>query len=189
MNISEEKEYIYKMMHNMLAERRKLTDLSLELKKRLDVLIELETKGMEEISVKDLVGAYNSRETQRMVENIQKVTDSAVERVREEAEDRIHPPKKEIIPKRDIELEKEKVSKSSVRRGGMTTDKAAGMIAHVLKEHGVPMTVADLYEKVNEMSDVPITRANFRNNLLPRSRRVNKNIDNVSRGYYQYLRK
>lgn len=191
MNISEEKRFLYTMMTDTMAERRKLTEIYYDLKKRLDELNSFERMGLDEIPIKEYIEGLNRRNTSNAVENIRKVAEHSIQRVEKEAEEKINPPEVPLIPKAEIELEKEKISKNKPSRttGTVSVDKAAGMIAHVLKEHGIPMTVANLYEAVNAMSDIPITRNNFRNNMLPRSMKVNRNIDNISRGYYQYLSK
>lgn len=189
MKISEEKKYLYEMMSDITTERRRLTDMYFDIKKRLDELILLETKGLEDIPIGSLVSLHNSRETDRMKENIQKFADQAIQKVEKEHEEIVNPTKPEIIPKKEIELSKEREAKKTTgsRRVQLSSDKVAGLIAQALKENGAPMKVADLYERVCELSEYPIARNNFRNNILPRAMKINKNIDNVQRGYYQYL--
>lgn len=189
MKISEEKKYLYDMMSEITTERRRLTDMYFDIKKRLDELIMLETKGLDEIPIESLVSLHNDRETNRMKENIQKFADHAIHKVEKEHEEIVNPTPPEIIPKREIELAKERESKKSVgrKRTQLSIDRVSSLIAQSLKENGSPMRVADLYERVCELSEQPITRNNFRNNILPRAMKINKNIDNVQRGYYQYL--
>lgn len=188
MKISEEKKYLYEMMTDITTERRKLTDMYFDIKKRLDELILLETKGLEDIPIESLVSLHNSRETDRMKKNIQKFANQAIQTVEKEHEEIVNPTKPEIIPKKEIELSKEretnKLSGGSGRK--LSSERVASLIAQALKENGVPMKVADLYDRVCELSELPISRNNFRNNILPRAMKINPKIDNVQRGYYQY---
>lgn len=172
MNKREERAHIYSMMRDITAERRELTKMYNDLMSRLD---SLEYSEEEELTIEDHVNMYNRIQN----ENFSKIVK---EEKNSEEEDT-------VIPKYEIELAKDREAVKNKNRNVLSLDKATGMIAHALKEHGVPMKVSDLYEAVNNMSEVPISKSNFRNNILPRSMRLNKNIDNIRRGFYQYLHK
>lgn len=188
MDISKEKEYLYEMMRDITNERRKLSDMFYELKVRLDEIIKLETKGIDSVPTKGIVDLHNARDAKRMISNIERQSAHEIKKIEKEAELKANPIEKTVIPKVEIEIEKEKESKQNKsRKGGLSVDKAAGIIAHILKEKGVPMKSKDLYELVNKQLDSPITRSNFSNNVLPRSSKVNSKINNVSHGYWQYL--
>lgn len=191
MNISDEKKYLYEMMREITTERRRLTDMFYELKPRLDELIRLETKGLDRVPIKGIVDLHNAQDASRQISNIQRQADHAIQAVKQEAEIKFNPVEKEIIPKAEIEIEKEKeVKQTQSRRGkGMSLDKAAGVIAHILKDKGIPLKAKDLHELVNEQVDTPIELGNFTKNTLPRSSKLNPRINNVSRGYWQYLNK
>jgi hypothetical protein len=185
MNIAEEKVYIYSMMRDITEERRDLTKIYFELKSRLDELNRLELRGLEDLSVKGYVDLNKSRNTETAIINIQREASHAINKVQQEANP--EPEEKTVIPKLEIEREKDEIAKKSRKSTGLPLEKVAGFIAHVLKEHGVPMSVKDLYEEVNERAENQITRNNFRNNMLPRAAKLNSKINNVSRGFYQYL--
>lgn len=187
MNISEEKTYLYEMMRNVTEERRELTKIYYELKSRLDDLIMLETRGLEETPIKGIVDLHNARDVQRVASNLRRETENTIGRIEREAEIKGTPLEKTVIPKVEIDIEKEKEAKKTRKNSGLTIDKAAGIIAHTLKEYGAPIKAKELYELVNAQLEVPITRSNFSNNVLPRSSKVNKRINNVSRGFWQYL--
>lgn len=191
LNISDEKKYLYEMMREITTERRRLTDMFYELKPRLDELIRLETKGLDRVPIKGIVDLHNAQDASRQISNIQRQADHAIQAVKQEAEIKFNPVEKEIIPKAEIEIEKEKeVKQTQSRRGkGMSLDKAAGVIAHILKDKGIPLKAKDLHELVNEQVDTPIELGNFTKNTLPRSSKLNPRINNVSRGYWQYLNK
>jgi hypothetical protein len=189
LDISEEKKYIYEMMSDSIAEKRQLTNIILGFKSRLDELNSLELRGLESMSVKGYVDLHNARDAKRMITNIEREAQHTIKEIEKEAELKANPIEKEIIPKVEIEIEKEKEAKQTKRHGTMSLDNYAGIIAHILKEKGIPMKSKDLYELVNAQLDSPITRNNFSNNVLPRSAKVNGRINNVSHGYWQYLNK
>ena len=174
------------MIADLIADRRRTTDLIHDLKSRLNELILLEVRGLEDTPIAGIVDLHNERNAQLMINNIERQAATAIKKIEKEAELTSSPPEKTGIPKAEIEAEKEKVVKKT-RRSGLSVDKAAGIIAHILKEKGIPMKSKDLYELVNEQLESPITRANFSNNVLPRSARINSKINNVSHGYWQYL--
>lgn len=180
MNINEEKAMIYSMMNNLTAERRKITDMYGDLKKRLDELILLETRGLEDLSIQGYVDIRNNKMKSLSVENVEREMNKIIKNIETDFE----PKEKEIIPKREIDIEKEKLPKKS---SVINIDKAVGAISTVLKEKGEPMQVKDIHEQVEEALEVTIKLANFRNNILPRACKKNPKIQRAMRGYYQYV--
>lgn len=191
LNISDEKKYLYELMKEITTERRKLTDMYSGLKERLDEISKLEKLGLDEIPIQTIIDFNNSKNAKRRIANIERHTGHTIKKIENEAELKANPAEREIIPKVEIEIEKEKVSKQSPTRKskGMPLDKAAGVIAHILKEKGIPLKAKDLHALVNEQVDAPIELGNFTKNTLPRSSKLNPRINNVSRGYWQYLNK
>lgn len=186
MNISEEKRYIYSMMNTITDERRELTKIYYDLKTRLSELDKLQREGLDELSIEGRVDLHNSRKLALMSSNIRREAEHTIKKIEREIA-----PEPEVavtIPKAEIEIEKEKVSRRHVTTV-LTSERAAGIIAHILKESEIPMAVKDLFDAFNEKLDVPVTRNNFRNNILPRAAKRNRNIDNISRGFYQYLKR
>lgn len=88
-----------------------------------------------------------------------------------------------IIPKIEIEKEKDKLPKKS---STLDSDKVTGYIVTVLKKAGKPLSARDIHAKVNDMSEYEIKKANFTSNLLPRAVKKNKRIEKATFGYYQY---
>lgn len=187
MNTAEEKVYLYEMMKNITEERRELTKIYYELKSRLDHLIMLETRGLENTAIKGVVDLHNQRDLNRMKTNIEREAVHAIRKIEEEIENKTVSLEENMVTEEKIEEEKEKDAKKNKRGRGLSVDKAAGVIAHVLKEQGTPIKTKDLFELVNAQLEVPIAKKNFSNNVLPRSAKINKRINNVSRGFWQYL--
>lgn len=182
MKTSDEKKYIYAMMQIITEERRELTKIYYELKSRLDEIDTLERSGLEDLSILGYVDLHNSKNVKTISDNLHREVKHIIQKLEQ-------PPKSEgKISQRAISEAKDN---EALRRKnkGLPLEKAAGIIADVLKEHGIPMAAKDLYEEVSkrvEQAGGYIRRANFRNNILPRARNLNKNIENVSRGFYQY---
>lgn len=164
MNIAKEKETIYSLLGDIIREQSRLTDT---LNKRLDVLNQLEQVEMqsvremkEELPLSHYVDKFNSqREVEVEVKNDY------------------------IIPKEEIEKEKDKDGRRSPY---LNRDKVVGVISSVLREKGIPMNVKDIHEEVQEKLGRKVTIHNFRNNILPRACQKNRNITKAMRGYYQY---
>lgn len=180
MNISEEKEHIYSIMRELTLERRKITDMYFDLKKRLDELDALQRRGLEDLSLEGYVDLYNKDKKESSIANITREMNRIVKNIENEHE----PKEKEIIPKLEIEKEKDKMPKI---RSSISIDKAAGVIASILKEKGAPMQIKDIHKSMEEKMDTEIKIANLRNNILPRASNINPKIQRAMRGYYQYV--
>lgn len=186
MKISEEKKYLYSMMKSVTEERNKLLDIYHGLTNRLNELnkLELELQNVKP-EVKEEVKKVKEEEIFEEDEEednlplshfIDLFNKKNIEGVQIKEVDY-------IIPKTEIEREKDKLPKRSAH---VNIDRVTGIIAEVLKDFGVPMSVKDIYRKVNDKHETKIGFANFRNNLLPRATKKNKRIDKAYRGYYQY---
>lgn len=70
MVIDEEKRYLYEQMTLVMQERRVLTDVYFELKKRMDELNRLESRGLDELSVKGYVDLHRENTVNRPVANV-----------------------------------------------------------------------------------------------------------------------
>lgn len=181
MNISEEKTYLYSMMQEITQERRKLTDIYFSLKERVDELNSIESKGLSELNIEGYVDAFNKNNLQVVKNNLRRET----ERIIEDMEQRPQPAQESLAPKEDIAIAKDREPQAKVKE--IPLEKVSGIIAHALKERGTPMSIADLYECVSEQTGGLVKKSNFRNNILPRTLKTNKNINRATRGYYQYI--
>lgn len=70
MVIDEEKRYLYEQMTLVMQERRVLTDVYFELKKRMDELNRLESRGLDELSIKGYVDLHRENTVNRPTANI-----------------------------------------------------------------------------------------------------------------------
>lgn len=186
MNINEEKAFVYSMMREITEERRRLTDIYYELKKRLDSLDILEHRGIDELSLKGIIDLHNSKNTALAIANIQRESEMAIKRVEQE----LTPKVEAIIPRVEIELEKEKVqakAKSiSKKSGTVSYDKVSSLVVTILKEAGRPLKTNDIFIEVNKRYDVEVSKKNFSNNIMYRIAKENKKVSRATFGYYQY---
>lgn len=182
MNIQEEKAYIYEMMKEVTQERRRLTDIYYGLKERLDFLFLQEQKGLNDLSLKGYTDLYTQTQKEIAATNIQREATYAIKQLELPIEK-----KEEILPKIEVEKEKEIIGiENRKRKGKLNIDKVTMLIVKVLKEHGAPMKKESLYEKVQGLSDLEITKQNFSNNLLRKAIDKNNKIENIMKGFYQY---
>lgn len=84
LNINEEKAFVYSMMKEITEERRRLTDIYYDMKKRLDDLDRLEIKGVEELSLQGMIELHDARKTALAVANIQRESLRAIEKVQQD---------------------------------------------------------------------------------------------------------
>lgn len=178
MNIGEEKRYIYEQMSDITQERRKLTDIYYELKKRLDGLNQLEERGFGELSTKGYVDLHNEKSKTVPINNMFREMNHIAKKIEKD-----HDKRDESVPEEDIIKEKHKEPK---KRGSLDLDKVSALIAETLKESGRPMTIPDIHKKVSEKTDYNISLSNFRTNILRRALDKNKKITKAMRGHYQY---
>lgn len=183
MNISEEKAYLYSMMRDITAERRELTKIYWELKSRLDDLIKLDIRGLEDTPIAGIVDMHNAKNMKLVTDNIKREAERTIAKVEQE----MKPEEKTIIPKAEIEKEKEKVSRQVNNKPETSLERDTGLIVQALKEGGRPMSVKEIYDVVSEKAERHIKERNFRNNILPRARKRNERIVSVGKGIYQYL--
>ena len=95
MNLQEEKLYIYKIMQQIIKERRilteqslviaeerkKLTEMYFSLKQRFESLEELEMRGLENLSVKSFVDMKNDQDKTLALENLQREMDQLKKKI------------------------------------------------------------------------------------------------------------
>lgn len=118
MNINEEKSYCYQMMKDITEERRRLSEMYMSLKVRVDELNRLEEKGVAELSTKGFFDMFNDRETHIQITNVNReanaVINPPVEKVEKVVEKDIPVPrydKKEqdvLMTQKEKELERER---------------------------------------------------------------------------------
>jgi hypothetical protein len=182
MNIDEEKEYIYSLMREITSERRKLTDIYYDLKKRLDELNSLEVRGLNELSVSGYIDLINKRDNNVVANNLRRELESVT---KEPA-----PAKEEsIIPKNKIDDLKEADRRKSRRnfKKKLNTDKVYSEMCIVLKEAGIPLKVDEIRIRLEKRLEQELSPTNFRNNLLQRIlKKTDTRVERASFGYYQY---
>lgn len=181
MNIQEEKLFIYSMMKDITEERRKLTDIYYGLKERLDFLHNTEQNGLEDLTIQGYVDLYTQNQKEAIINNLKREVDHQIEKI--ENHHIIEESEKSIIPKEETETQKSNLRK---RSGHLSHEKIAGAIIKALKDSGHPIKVSDLLDKVNNILEYSISKANFQNNILPRCIKNNKKIERPMKGFYQY---
>ena len=175
MNIAQEKQYVYDMMREITIERRQLTDIYFQLKKRLEELDELEMRGLEELSIKGYIELQNEKDKELKTSNIQRELVYIEEKVKTEDDD-----SPSIIPKAN-----------SKQKKLVSLEACESFIIEILKDYGIPLRADKIYEefcKKAEEGQAPyIKKSNFKTNILPRLTQKNERITKPSRGVYQYI--
>lgn len=101
MNIAEEKNYCYSMMKDITDERRRLSEMYMSLKTRVDELNRLEEKEKEteKQSTKDFFGQFGEREIHIQINNFNDETNAPMNKANEEivATAEINKPSEEIV--------------------------------------------------------------------------------------------
>lgn len=188
MNISEEKSYILKLMHNITEERRQLTANYYDLQQRYNKLSALEESGLRELNVEGFTTTFNESRDALAKENVSREVDAIVnnltkqkEQVINKIENKEEPKEKTVIPAREMREAKEREKKAYVG-----TDKVQGIVISLLKERGAPMSLKDIFDQVNSQVGGSLRIQNFRNNIMPRILQNNKKVERAMRGFYQY---
>jgi hypothetical protein len=180
MNINQEKEHLYSMMKDITDERRRLTDIYWDLKKRLDFLNSLEERGIEELSLDGYIDLHNKINKEMAVENIKRESSYIIEEIK-------NPKKEKNKVEKEVEIQKDNIAKKRKGRGNyINRDKVISTLSSILKEEGKPIKVKELYSKVNAVMDIDIKYSNFQNNIIPQAVEKNSKIERVTKGYYQY---
>lgn len=184
MNIGEEKEHIYSIMREITAERRELTEIYYNLKKRLDELTRLEERGLDTLSLKGYADLHNKMSRETSIANIKRESNKAVKIIEEESrvDEDVHSNRENL--KKQIQKDK---SESKPKRVSISFERMVSMVTNVLKEHGAPMKLDDLYNVINEKTNGAVGKKNFSNNIMYRMVNSSDNkIERAGRGYYQY---
>jgi hypothetical protein len=214
LDIREEKQYIYRMMEDITAERRNLSEVYFDLKKRLDKLDELELRGLDQIGVEGYLDLYKRRDRQLSASNIRRELElldkrkdreesptpplapaatttapvnelvSNMKKAVEKIEESEKPEEK--IPKKIIEEAKRKEQDKAGGNKQVDFQQATSAIRTVLKETGRPIAIPDLHKKVEEVMDRKLDLKNFRTNILFRAVKNDDKIVRAGRGFYQY---
>lgn len=206
--ISEEKKYLYKMMRDIVAERRKLTDTYYDLKKRLDVLTEMEEKGLESLSVQGYADSHNiEKENERIRKNVERESlkiveslyrnhlskiqsdsnDTAKQEQRDFVSDELKKqPEKADNTKFKKEIEKEKATKP-FKKTRYSLEKMESLLVDILKSADSPMKTSELYDAMyDRLNGRFYTKSAFQKNILYRIKKNNDKIVNPTFGYYEY---
>lgn len=146
MNISEEKNYLYGMMKDITDERRRLSEMYMSLKTRLDQLNTLEEKGVTELSTKGFFDMFNDRETTIQITNVQREAQSAI---KQEIEKDIP------MPRRYVDTESAmKVAEETVQQ--IEDERLNQQAAATTVEPNIPQ------EKIEELKDKDFKNAKMK---------------------------
>ena len=202
MNITEEKKYLYEMMRSLMEERRTITDIYFSLKKRLEVLEEMETRGLDELSIKGYVDLYNETIKTESLTNVKR----ELNHISNKLSDTTPTPEanKSVIPAFAIAEQKYHDNKKSPRKsptsktekkGRARSDKTTYIYNLVIEEmknrKDQSFTAGEVYDLLlayQQFRDYNINLNTFRSNIFYRII-VNKSkvIKKVGSGKYQYI--
>ena len=163
MNVSEEKNYLYGMMKDITDERRRLSEMYMSLKTRLDQLNTLEEKGVTELSTKGFFDYFNNSDTTIQITNVQREAQATINRELEKEKD-IPMPRRYA----DIDLAT-KVSEETIQK--IADENPAQQVAATTMESIIPQ------EKIEEMKD-----KDFKNSKTKPRKQVKKRGTRVITG-------
>lgn len=190
MNVGQEKEHIYSIMRDITAERRRLTDMYFEMKKRLDSLYELEEKGLYDLDIKGYVDLRNELNREASLRNVARESENAINKINEDFDSRSseEDEEKKSIIKKSINKERSLYKDSQDKPDVTSYESMKSLVRTILMENGSPMSLDELLEAMNKrIEDGAITKKNLSSNILYRIFKDNdEKIKRVSRGYYQY---
>lgn len=190
MNVGQEKEHIYSIMRDITAERRRLTDMYFEMKKRLDSLYELEEKGLYDLDIKGYVDLRNELSREASLRNVARESENAINKINEDFDSRSseEDEEKKSIIKKSINKERSLYKDSQDKPDVTSYESMKSLVRTILMENGSPMSLDELLEAMNKrIEDGAITKKNLSSNILYRIFKDNdEKIKRVSRGYYQY---
>lgn len=185
MNINREKEYIYKLMKELITERRQITATYFDLKERLDELTKLEQRGLTDLNIKGYTDLHNDLSKDRAINNIKRESEHQINKISKEAEQANISSKQSNL---NEEVDKHKIN-SPPKSNRISLDRIISVITQILKESGTPLSTNQLRDAVNSKleGEYYIGKSNFGSNIMYRiNQRTDTNIEKVHRGYYQY---
>lgn len=185
MKVTEEKEYIFEMMRDISAERRKLTDIYYGLKERMDYLNSLEQQGIETLSLKGYADLHNETQKQIAVTNIKRETEHLIKEI--ENDNIIEESRPVVEIKKQVELIRDKTARK--RRGSyskISKDKQKTTVINILKDAGAPLKLQDIFDKAKLILDTDLSYASFQNNIMKELVDNNPKVNKPMKGFYQY---
>lgn len=203
MKICEEKEHIYRLMRDIVEERRILSEQYFSLKERLDELNKLESKGIEDLSINGYVDLFNKMSKQTEINNIEREAEHAISQINmvldhkkkemNKEENRSIIPHEEILRSKEIDNrnkikvhKEENVEDISKKKKRISTQVYRDEIVGILKETGRPMKANEIRQKLEDKLNVEISATSFGTNIMYRVKKFDTNIESASFGYYQY---
>lgn len=193
MDNQEERKFLYSMMQSITEERKNLTEIYLELMKRINKL-DVQESNINSNNPTSFSPMIEDEESHSNVviddktvegKTLQEYIDFHNQNLKDDYsrnEDSFYI-NNDIIPKSEIEKEKDKLPRKNVT---LNMDKVSGLIVLILKEKGAPISVKEIHRELNERLELEVTMQNLRNNILPRVCKKNPRIERATRGYYQY---
>ena len=203
MKICEEKEHIYRLMRDIVEERRILSEQYFSLKERLDELNKLESKGIEDLSVNGYVDLFNKMSKQTEINNIEREAEHAIGQIKMVLDHKKKEMNKEeersIIPQNELLRAKEIDSRNKIKvhkeenvedigrvKKRISTKMYRDEIVNILQETGRPMKANEIRQKLEDKLNVEISAQSFGTNIMYRVKKFDNKIESASFGYYQY---
>lgn len=203
MNVVDEKQHVYNIIRQLTEERRLISEERLTItqqigdwKLRLDELQGMEQAGIEELRATGYVELRNRADKLREISNVAAETKKLLDDINTQAEHistrgKIEevPPVENKIPIKDQEEQKDRDTRAYAGKNRGTDELLTYrvLLTSILKAEGMPMKAEKLHERLQAVAEQPITHRRFINSVLYYIVEHNPKIQNVSRGYYQYV--
>lgn len=201
MNISQEKEHLYKLMHSLLEERRAITEELMVIRSRMKKLDDFQEIGINDIPAIDYVRLKNSLNNIKYELSRDKIKaghDSYKQSMynappqntyEEEPEQEPIVEQKElwddITPKKQEEPKINKHNDSTAKRKPPSFERVMSIVVQLLKDTGRPVDTKEIRAAVQEETNYTFTGNTFSTHLW-RIKNADSRVTQPARGYYQY---
>lgn len=201
MNISQEKEHLYKLMHSLLEERRLITEELLIIRKRINKLNDFQEIGINDIPAIDYIrlkkslddmkyelsrdkikaghDAYKQSMYSAPPQNTYAKPEPTVEQITIEQEESWE----DITPEQPAEPKKEIIKP---KKTPPSYERTKSIIVQLLKEAGGPVDIGKIRSVVEEKADYKF-KGNRLSMALWQLKKENDRVTQPARGFYQYL--
>lgn len=183
MDISGEKQFIYEIMRDITAERRRLTDTYYKLQARLHTLYTYEERGLTDLNLSGYVDLH--RRTNELLDR------SAVQEARQDVEACGVHSEPDRVPFAELDrvkqLDRQHAIKGDAdahrprkrRRSTMSSNETTAIILALMQDYGSALTSKELYRLFVAKTGEDMAERSFRSNTLRRAIDQSKRIKTI----------
>lgn len=181
MNISEEKRYVYEMMKDITNERRLLSEMYMELKKRLSELNSLEERGFTDLDVEGFLDYSKNKSSDLLKNNMQREL-TRIEEVRGRSVTHVE---EKLVPveAKDVQSLKDYDDRTNKKDQRVDNIKVIDFIASYMRRTNKKMKSADMYKLVLKELEIDLKPATL-GNIIHRIKDRHPDVVRIKFGVY-----